>query len=225
MPYTPISPLPAVPNRSSAPETFSDDVDTFLSALPVLQEQINNSSAYIDLVAASVDADKTASATSASAAASSATASAGSASIAVTAVNFKGAYSGLSGALNVPASTYHNGQYWQLLQNTTNVTLDVPGVSSKWALAVNSSGRTVVAGPVTLSYPGRFLVTNSGTITLPTPVGVNAGVSYNIAKVSGVTPTIETVADGFKWRDGLDNQISLTISAVDIIAYNDKYEV
>lgn len=225
MPYTPITPLPAVPNRGDAPETFSDDVDSFLSALPTLQEQINNSSAYIDSAATAIDADVLAADGSASDAAGSATAAAGSASIAITAVNFKGAYSGLSGALNVPASTYHNGQYWQLLQNTANVASDVPGVSSKWALAVNSSGRTVVAGPVTLSYPGRFLVTNSGTITLPTPVGVNAGVSYNIAKVSGVTPTIETVANGFKWRDGLDNQISLTISAVDIIAYNDKYEV
>lgn len=213
------------PNSVTGANTFNDDANLWAGDIIDWTEQVNLVTGAMNETAEAVDAIAINAAASASAAASSATASAGSASIAVTAVNFKGAYSGLSGALNIPASTYHNGQYWQLLQNTTNVASDVPGVSSKWALAVNSSGRTVVAGPVTLSYPGRFLVTNSGTITLPTPVGVNAGVSYNIAKVSGVAPTIETVTDGFKWRGGLDNQISLTISAIDIIAYNDKYEV
>ncbi len=48
--------------------------------------------------------------------------------------NFKGNWASLTGALNVPASAYHNGMYWQLLANLANVTTDQPGVTANWVL-------------------------------------------------------------------------------------------
>ncbi len=50
------------------------------------------------------------------------------------AANFKGNWSALTGPLAVPASVYHNSQYWMLRENVANVAAEQPGVSSKWAL-------------------------------------------------------------------------------------------
>jgi hypothetical protein len=48
--------------------------------------------------------------------------------------NFKGAWSGLTGALNKPALVSHSGQRWNLLNNLANVTTSTPGVSADWEL-------------------------------------------------------------------------------------------
>jgi uncharacterized membrane protein YjgN (DUF898 family) len=55
-----------------------------------------------------------------------------SATVATAAANFKGAWSSLAGALNIPASVSHNGALWMLLSNTANVALITPGVSAQW---------------------------------------------------------------------------------------------
>ena len=130
MPYTPISPLPAVPNRSDAPETFSDDVDSFLSAIPTLQEQINASGDYIDAVGVAVDADKTASGNSATAAANSATAANTSAGLAAGSANYKGLWSAQTGAANKPYTVFHNGSFWALNNNLANVTTSTPSLTN-----------------------------------------------------------------------------------------------
>lgn len=48
--------------------------------------------------------------------------------------NFKGNWSALSGALNVPATVYHSNAYWVLLSNLANVATATPGVSASWAM-------------------------------------------------------------------------------------------
>jgi hypothetical protein len=48
--------------------------------------------------------------------------------------NFKGAWSGLTGALNIPALVSHAGERWVLLNNLVNVTTSTPGVSADWEL-------------------------------------------------------------------------------------------
>lgn len=53
--------------------------------------------------------------------------------------NNRGNWPGLTGALAVPASVYHNGNNWQLLSNLADVTTAEPGVSSSWALLPNLS--------------------------------------------------------------------------------------
>lgn len=47
--------------------------------------------------------------------------------------NYRGAWVGLSGALNTPASVLHLGRLWLLTASTANVVADVPGTSNKWA--------------------------------------------------------------------------------------------
>ena len=218
MPFVPITPLPAVPNAASEPETFSDDADTFLSALPAWAAQVNAGGAHIDAVGALVDSQSTAAVNAAAAAASVQ-------AIVVSAANFKGNYSALTGALAVPASVYHNGNYWQLLTNTSNVAADVPGVSNKWALASNPAGYVAISTPFTITYAGRYLVIGNGDVTLPNPNVFADGVGFEFVRELASTPALVTVTDGFKWRGGLDNRINMTGQFVGIVVRGSKYEV
>jgi len=74
-----------------------------------------------------------------------------SALIAVGSANFKGAWASLSGALNVPATVWHNSRVWALLNNLANVTTSQPGVSADWVDigGVKRSGDTMT-GPLSV---------------------------------------------------------------------------
>lgn len=52
----------------------------------------------------------------------------------IAAANYKGLWSGLAGALAIPASVYHSGRMWVLLQNVADVTTKVPGVATEWVV-------------------------------------------------------------------------------------------
>lgn len=74
-----------------------------------------------------------------------ATAQAGIASAATNAVNYKGEWSSLSGALNIPASVYHNGNFWVLLSSLADITLSEPSpINTDWSEATGDilTGKT-----------------------------------------------------------------------------------
>jgi len=113
-----ITPLPAAPLRSQGPTAFDAAAEPFVAALPPMVTQINAATAE-------VTANKTAAAASAaSALASKNTAAMGTA--------YKGLWTALTGALNMPASVFHDGYYWALNANLANVALAEPGVSASW---------------------------------------------------------------------------------------------
>ena len=64
--------------------------------------------------------------------ANSAVESANFAATSLSAVNFKGAWVNLTGALNVPSSAFHDGLYWQLINNLADITTSEPGVTADW---------------------------------------------------------------------------------------------
>lgn len=69
--------------------------------------------------------------------------------------NFKGNWSSLTGALNMPASVYHAGVYWQLTANLANVTTATPGVSGSWLSLQQGSNRNVIInGGFTINQRG-----------------------------------------------------------------------
>lgn len=59
---------------------------------------------------------------------------------------FKGKWSDLTGALTTPASVYHDGYYYHLLNNLADVTASEPGVTVDWEML----------GQEALVYSGEF---------------------------------------------------------------------
>lgn len=123
-----IAPLPTPPNRGTDTQSqFDTKADTFLTALPNFGAQQNTLGAWMNSTGNTINQRAV------QTAADSVTAqSAGEAAVSI--ANFKGAWQGLTGALAVPATVLHNGNYWALLSATSNVALIEPGVSPQWAL-------------------------------------------------------------------------------------------
>jgi hypothetical protein len=197
MPYSPITPLPAVPNRSAEPEIFSDAVDSFLSALPTLQEQINDAGAYIDGVGSQVDADKVSSGASATAAAASAAAASASATTAA----YKGLWSAQTGAANKPYSVFHNGSFWALNVNLANVTTSTPSLTNTdWQFISGTRWQAVQTANFTAAKNALYSVTATSAtlvVTLPSFIAgdffiiANNPTSTQLMRISkpGVTVT------------------------------------
>lgn len=212
MPYTPITPLPAVPNRSDAPETFSDDVDAFLSALPTLQEQINNAGTYIDAVGAAVDADAAAALASKNAAATSETNAYSSASVA----SYKGLWSAQTGAANKPYTVFDNGSFWALNNNLANVTTSRPSLTNAdWQFVSGTRWQAVQTGNFTAAKNALYPVTaTSATLDVTLPSFV-AGDFFVIANNPTSTQLMRIVKSGVT----VANYRGLVVASGDNITY------
>lgn len=122
-----VTDLPDAPQRADQPSTFIDKSDSWVADLQTWTDEVNALGTFVNDTAVDVDADATA-------AASSATSSENSATISASNANFKGNYSALTGALNVPASVFHVNKFWQLLVDLADVTASTPSTAnSDWA--------------------------------------------------------------------------------------------
>lgn len=117
----PMQPLPTAPLPTDSTATFNSRAFALVAALSTFVTEAN-------ALEVAADADATS-------AASNATIAANSASAATGAANFKGEWSTLTGALNIPASVSYSGKVYILTASVSNVAAEVPGVSSKWILA------------------------------------------------------------------------------------------
>ena len=134
-----ITPLPPAPQITDDPATFNTKANAFVGALPTFVTETNAVATQVDADAASaaIDADDAQAASLA----------------AVAAANYKGEWSSLTGALNIPASVSHNGAVWVLTQNLADVTTDEPGVGSP-------SVWLIVTLPAQAGNAGKFLKTD-----------------------------------------------------------------
>ncbi len=128
------------------------------------------------------------SATSASAALTERLSAEDAAAIAMSIANFRGRWGDLTGSLSVPAAVFHDGKYWQLLEDIADVTAEEPP-STVWA---------DIAVQLTSGLGTAINFTASATFTLPDDSA--AGAIFIFTKISGVTPTIET--------DGVQNIVT-----------------
>lgn len=119
--------LPPAPLPTDDTATFNTRAFSLVASLGPFVTEAN-------ALEAAVDADATSAAANASSAASSAIAATGSA-------NFKGEWSTLTGALAIPASVSSGGKVWLLTANVSDVTAEVPGVSTKWIQPGVSTGK------------------------------------------------------------------------------------
>lgn len=132
---TAFSTFPLAPVPGS--ETFESDAGVVLDHMPTFVSEANAFAADIQATAVATTASQVAAAASAATAGTSAATVASAAATATAAANFKGSWSALTGALNIPASVLHNGQLWLLTSSLANVTTATPGVSSAWYPLVN----------------------------------------------------------------------------------------
>lgn len=160
---TTITALPTpVPQRSD-PTNFAPRADLFLAALPTFATETN-------LVASEVNTNASTASSQAGIAVSAANAARDAAAQALAAANFKGEWFTLAGALNKPACVKHNGRFWLLLNNLTNVATSQPGVSADWTSIDAGTPITQAITSNTTAVVGvRYIIAASTlTLTLPT---------------------------------------------------------
>lgn len=142
-----------------------------------------------------LDAQASAAASSGSAAQA---ADASGATMAATA--FKGPWSGLTGALAVPATVWHQGQYWVLLQPLANVAAVAPGSDlTKWAPLIAGAAPSVQITANATAQPGlRYLLSATG-ITLTLPASLTKGDYFGFVDLVG-DKTCKVDFNGHKFR-------------------------
>lgn len=125
---------PTAPSRSQDPTTFNTNVDARLEWDGDNVTEMTTWQGQANTLSTEVNANAVAAESSANDAATSETNAAASEAAAAASAAFKGLWSSLSGALNMPASVIHNNVIWLLNTNSANVAADEPGVSSKWSI-------------------------------------------------------------------------------------------
>ncbi len=129
-----INDLPAAPQRSD-PGTFATRADALVAALPGFVSEANALGEYLSAMSYAVDQFEAI-------------------------VGFRGAWSGLTGALSMPASVSHSGNIYALTADVADVTAHTPGVSASWQLVRATSAQiTHGAGTVASQF-----ATNEGRL-------------------------------------------------------------
>ena len=158
-PVTPTSP-PAVPEFPQMGDpAFNTKAYTFGSTMPALV-------AWIAAAIANAWNNATAAFEAAGAAAGAAASAADVQAVVLGAANFKGLWSGLTGALSKPATVKDGGRFWLLLDDLADVTAAVPGVSASWTALDTGVAPTQYITSNTTVVPGVRYIIGAPGITL-----------------------------------------------------------
>ena len=185
---TTISTLPTAPSRKR-PSTFSEETDAFLAALPEFVTETNALGAEVSSTAQTVSDDKEAAETAAAEASMSA-------NIAISASNYKGKWSDLTGAYSAFISVYHVSKYWILENSTTDITTIEPGVSSEWSELPTPSGSKQFVASGNIASAGLAVnLKSDGTVEVVESTGSPASVGPSTAFNSSSTSDISVAYD------------------------------
>ena len=199
-----ITPLPSAPLVSDSTTTFNSKAFALVNALAQFVSEINTEIPSIDI------------AYSASLAA-------------LGAVNYKGDWSLLSGALSIPASVSYGGSIWVLTVNVANVATEVPGISTKWVcFGINPTMTLTDAATIAWSAAqGQVAkVTLGGNRTMGAPTGLVEGAFYSLNIIQDGTGSRTLSWNSiFKFNNGAAPTLSLAAGARDYITlkYNGTY--
>jgi len=137
-------------------------------------------------------------------AAASAVSAAGSEANTAALANFKGNWSALTGALAKPASVFHNGAFWALLNNLADVTASQPGVSADWQVC-GGAWPIIRINSNTTAQPWRTYVFY-GACTLTAPAISGNGKQFGVVVLPGVTGAVFAPAGSDKTRGASGSQ-------------------
>lgn len=141
---------------------------------------------------------------SSGAAAASAVSAAGSEVNVAALANFKGNWSALTGAIAKPASAFHNGAFWALLNSLADVTASQPGVTADWQVC-GGAFPIVPINSNTTAVPGKTYAFY-GACTLTAPAISGNGKQIGIIVLPGVTGAIFATAGADKTRGASGSQ-------------------
>lgn len=188
--------FPAVSNRTTYNQEAFDCLNTLAATV----------APAIGTAAAATHTNATEAVSAATTATAQAVAAQAAASAAAGAANFKGEWASLSGALARPACVKHNGRFWLLLTDLTNVATATPGVSAAWTVmdaGTVPSQLVTTAGATVAATVGVRYVLDANNITLTAPTGAAKGdlfgwrlmdgrtgctVDFGAQKLRGATP-------------------------------------
>lgn len=199
MTYPQIPDLPPAPLRSQPEDEYAATASTFVGAMTPWSQAINAAGAWIQATVDNLadylglteqarddaldarDAAQVAAQLSGDRAGESQSWASNSqmySTMAAATAAFKGEWSELTGPLNIPASAYHSGQFWQLLRDIPNVASSEPGVSADWVSPYSQAAQAwvPVSGSVTLDANVPYAVLWSGAgqvLTLPPSPSAN----------------------------------------------------
>lgn len=190
------------PNSATDPNTFNDDANQWAADLIPWTQQVNALATGADLVATEVDADATAAAASEANAAASASAALTSQNLAAASADFKGAWSSLTGALNKPATVFHNGSFWALLNNLANVTTSEPSVTnSDWQFISGTRWQQTRTASFTVPVNSMQAILATGSpVDATLTASVPDGSFFAVANSPASTQTVRLLNAGYTIR-------------------------
>lgn len=214
---TTVSSAPALPSRG-VPSTFSALFEAFLSWLK------NSFVPEVNTVAGEINTNATTASAAAVTASSAAVSASNSSAVAVAGANFKGNWSDLTGALNMPASVAHSGRFWFLNANVTDVTTKTPGVASEWTAmsfrSIDVTDLSVAMGALNIDCAaGDYFtktVTGNSTFTVSNVPASGTVASFILNLTNGGAYTM-TWWSGMKWAAG--TAPTLTASGRDVLGF------
>lgn len=200
-----------VPNRNNPGEPFAQNSDDWLAYQNVYIPEMNISIQFVNSQAVAAES------------------SANVAGTAITSANFKGAWSNLTGAIPDPATdattVFHNGLYYQALNAIVDVTLSEPGVTSDWALSAQTASRVIIIPPLSLEISGRYYILGTGTVTIPLPITLPDGTSFDFARSPGSLPDVFVGTNLVTTSLGLTDGIIMGLPQTEMIVISGLYEV
>jgi len=187
------TPLPQYPTPEMPDDAYNAAAYATTAAYPVMIAEMSNAAAIVENNANHSTQQANAASTSAQTAADRLADVQTAANGAFAAANYKGEWSTLTGALNVPATVTHLGRLWYLKLNLANVTTQAPALGSTYWGEVSRNDFTVLpcpAGTTNAADRGLYRMT-AATSVLLLPAAPWHGMVVAAANVSGtLTPVI-----------------------------------